>query len=305
MLCCILFGLIVIALCYFAIRYTYFWRINVPCVAPKMPFILGSISREKHLALQFDDFYKSHRTDHPIIGIYIMDTPCCLVVDLNLIQRILTVDFPHFQNRGMYNNKKDDPLSAILGSLEHDNWKLHRPKLTQAFTSAKLKRMFPIITAIGKRLVSTLNELTATNEDITLEIRDFVSRFTTDVIGTVAIGIDCNIFNDLGIQLRKMSKKAMKPYLSYIAKLLTIAHPDIARMLGIRKHAKDVTDFFMNILQQEIQRRERIIGDDDDATPDDFLQSLIDSDLTTQQISAFTFDLLSAGYGDSTATLGI
>ncbi|XP_031639959.1 probable cytochrome P450 6a20, partial [Contarinia nasturtii] len=295
MLCYIVFGSIVIGFCYLTVQFSYWWRKKVPFVGLKFPFIFGSISLDKHLALQFADFYQSNRRDQPIIGFFLMDKPCCLMIDrlMNVTRCILTEDFKYFRNRCMYNNEKDDPLSVILGSLEHDKWKQLRPKLTPAFTSAKMKRIFPIMCAVGDKLVDGLKKKIISTKN-QVEIRDSFSQFATNVIGTVAIGIE------FGTKSQEMAKKAMKPHLSHWKKLLTIAHPNFARLFRIRKHSKEVSDFFMNVFQQEIERRQK---SQTNVPRNDYLQILIESELTTQEISAFAYDLLSAGYGDSTATL--
>lgn len=129
---------IVLSAFYVALPYISFIRKKIPFVPPKFPYIFGSVSSKKHNALQFADFYNEYRTNQPIIGINMMLKAAVLIVDFDLIQRILTTDFKYFKNRGMYYNDKD-PLSTVLGSLDHDQWKSLRKKLTPAFTSAKMK----------------------------------------------------------------------------------------------------------------------------------------------------------------------
>ncbi|XP_055314194.1 probable cytochrome P450 6a20 [Sitodiplosis mosellana] len=297
MILSILFGLLCVFL---ALRYSYWRRHNIPFVPLKFPYIFGNVTKEKHQALQFTDFYKSHRSrahdmNRPIIGVYMFLDPSVLIVDLELMRSILTENFAHFQNRGMFYNDRDDPLSAILGTLNHEKWRPLRTKLTPAFTPSKIKDMFPIMKTVGDELVKGLNEIIAIDNQV--EIRKLFSRFTTDVIGKVAIGIQCNTLNR-STQLREMAKKAMEPYLKFPWNHLTIAHPDLARFLGIRKHSKEVSDFFVNVVEQTIQYRM-----ENDERRNDYMQLLIDSGLSTKEIAALAFDLLSAGYADSTSTL--
>lgn len=293
MILLVLLGIFVGLLCIF-LRYlaTYWERVNIPSVPLKFPYIYGS---EKHQALHFADFYQRYRTDKPIIGVHVFLRPSVLIVDLELIQCILKKDFQYFQDRGMFCNEKVDPLSAILGTLDHEEWKPLRQKLTPAFTPAKIKQMFEKIKTVGDELVRGLSEIIETDNEV--EIRDLFSRFATDVIGRVTIGIECNTLNSSTV-LREMAKKAMQPYLKFPWNSLTIAYPGLSRFLGIRKHPKDVSDFFVNIITQTIQYRE-----ENPEIRNDFMQLLIDAGLTTKQIAALAFDLLSAGYSDSTSTL--
>lgn len=301
----ILFSVFSVVSCvFFIVRYSYwYWRHrNVPSVALKFPYIFGNVSREKHQAIQFTDFYKEHCSmyahdtkNHPIIGIYMFLEPSVLIVDLELIKCVLTDKFSHFQNRGMYYNERDDPLSAILGTLNHEKWKPLRKQLSPAFTRAKIKEMFETMKTVGDELVKGLDEIIINGNQV--EIRKLFSRFTIDVIGKVAIGIQCDTLNKSTL-LGEMAKKAMQPYLNFPWNHLTIAHPDFARFLRIRKHPKEVSDFFVDIIEQTIQYRK-----ENNETRNDYLQLLIDSGLNTNEIAALAFDLLSAGYADSTSTL--
>lgn len=179
-----LFGLFCLCLYWFlALRVSYWYRQNIPFVPLKFPYIFGNISKGIHQALQFADFSKRYRTTDPIVGIYIMFVQAAvLIVDLDLSRSILVENFQHFQDRGMFYNEKDDPLSAIMGTLNHDKWKPIRKKLTTAFTPNKIKKMFPIVKRIGNELVNGLSSRVANENHV--EIRDLFGRFTTDVIGT-------------------------------------------------------------------------------------------------------------------------
>lgn len=284
-----------VLLCLFLVlRYSYWRRHNVPSAPLEFPYIFGNSSSEKHQALHFADFYKRYRTDQPIMGVYMFLRPSVVIVDVDLIQCVLKGNFENFQNRGMFYNEMD-PLSLILGTLDYDEWKPLRQKLTPAFTSAKMKQMFGKIKTVGDELVRGLNEMITTDNEV--EIRDLFSRFATDVIGRVTIGIECNTLNS-PTELREMAKLAMQPYLKYPWNSLTIAYPGFSRLLGLRKHPRVVSDFFVNIIAQTIQYRQENPG-----PRNDYLQLLIDADLTTKQIAALAFDLLSAGYSDATSTL--
>lgn len=297
--CSLLLGLLclvitIIFVIFFAVLLYQYWyqhwywkRKNVPFVPVKFPYLLGNSTRKRHQALEFANFYNDHQKDHPLIGIFMfLISPSVLIVDLELIRSILSRNFDSFQNRGMYYNN-EDVLSVILGTLDHDQWQPLRAKLTPAFTPAKIREMFFLMTTVGDKLVDGLNEILATSNE--LEIRDHFSRFAIDVIGTVAIGIDCNTLNETTTKLREMAKKAMQPYLTFPSNILTIAYPNLARKIGIRKHSKDVSDFFVDIVAQTIRYRQQT-GE----RRNDYMQLLIDLGLSIQEIAALAFDLLSA-----------
>lgn len=95
-----------------------------------------------------------------------------------------------------------------------------------------------------------------------------------------------------------MAQKAMQPHLRFPWNILTNSYPKLARFLRMRKHSKEVSDFFVNVVQQTIQFRA-----ENDENRMDYMQLLIDSGLASNQIAALAFDFLSAGYADSTSTL--
>jgi cytochrome P450 family 6 len=75
-------------------------------------------------------------------------------------------------------------------SLEYQEWRYRRVKFTSLFTSGKMKMMFEIINGIGDRLVKEIAKQIKKSE--CQELKDWSQRFTTDAIGNVAFGIDCN-----------------------------------------------------------------------------------------------------------------
>lgn len=281
---------------YFFMRFTYWIRHGrVAYVPVKFPYIFGNISGEKHLALQLADVYENYKSE-PIVAINILLEPVLVLTDLNLIKSVLTDSFDNFQDRGVFYNDKVDPLSAILGSLNYAKWKPLRGKLAQAFTSAKIKKMLEnTIETFVNELENGLNDHLAFSNYI--EIRDLFSRFATDVILTSTIGIQCNTLKTKS-KLREIVKKAMQPNMKYPWNIVTLVYPRLARLIGIRKHSKEVGDFFMDIVEQTIQYRHGCRE-----TRNDYMQLLIDLGLAKNQIAALAFDLWSAGYADSTSTI--
>lgn len=299
MISLILFGLCFVCLCLFVVlRFTHWSRQNVPFVPLKYPFIYGNITKGKHPALQFADFYESNRIgNYPMIGIYIMFVkPALLIVEPSLIRQVLNSDFKHFQNRGMFSNKKDDVLSAILGTLDYNAWKPIRAKLTRAFTPLKIREKFSIMKNVGEELVQGLNLVLATENE--LEIRGLFGRYAADVIGFIALGLQFECVNNPRTELQEMIQKAMQSHSKFPWNILKNACPKFAQFFRMRKHPKDITDFFVGITEQTIRYRTET-----NERRDDYMQVLIDAGLSTDEIAALTFDFLSAGYADVTSTL--
>lgn len=80
-------------------------------------------------------------------------------------------------------------IENSLLTLEGQDWRDRRVKLSPIFTSGKMKMMFESVDSIGERLIDVLNVKTKTSG--MLEMRELAAQYTSDVIGNVAFGLDC------------------------------------------------------------------------------------------------------------------
>lgn len=155
-----------------------------------------------------DNYYKSFKGKAKVLGLYFFFSPTLMVIDIELIKNVFIRDFTSFHDRGFYYNKEDDPMSANLVkrlsdlfcfcllkcslklTLEGQEWRERRVKLSPIFTSGKMKMMFDTVDAIGDKFVKAIDkEIKITNS---LEMRHMFAKFTTDVISSVAFGLDSN-----------------------------------------------------------------------------------------------------------------
>lgn len=75
-------------------------------------------------------------------------------------------------------------------TLEGQEWRERRSKLSPIFTSGKLKMMFEIVNDIGDKFVRAIDKELAITQVV--EMRQFLAKHATDVISSVAFGIDSN-----------------------------------------------------------------------------------------------------------------
>jgi cytochrome P450 family 6 len=66
-------------------------------------------------------------------------------------------------------------------SLEGQEWRDRRVKLSPIFTSGKMKMMFETVDTIADKLVEVLNAKLVNSES--LDVRLWAAKFTADVIG--------------------------------------------------------------------------------------------------------------------------
>lgn len=263
-----LIGLAVVLACIVTyIRYKFsFWAVrNVPFVEPSFPFgNIKGMGTKEHVSHMLQRFYRQLKGKGPIGGIYFSINPVMLALNLDVVKDILIKDFAVFPDRGVYFNEQDDPLSAHLFSLDGAKWKNLRARLTPTFTSGKMKFMFPTVVRVADNLRKCLLEMindggaTVVVASGIFEIKDIMARFTTDVIGTCAFGIECNSLADPNAQFRRYGRLAFdQSRHSSLVRLLMGSFRTVARALRMKVFNDDVTEFFMKTVRETVEYREQ------------------------------------------------
>lgn len=274
---------------YFYIRrkYSYWQRNKIPFIKPSFPYgNLKLSNKEEHISDKLTAFYDQRKTDVSIVGLYFFLTPVAFATDLNLVRNILIKDFQYFQNRATIYDKKTTPLSANLFNLEYDEWKPLRKKITPTFTSFKMKFMYPTIESVANKLIDGINTAIQTESDI--NITEWSARYSTDVIGNCAFGVDCNCLEDPNAIFREMGKRIFnKPKMSIIQRLMFMPLRNLMKpileSIGINLHHEDVTDFFTNVVKDTVDFREK-----NNIHRNDFMDLLIAMKNSTDEAECIT-----------------
>ncbi|CAD7079540.1 unnamed protein product [Hermetia illucens] len=190
----------------FKFRYQYWAKRDVPYVDPVFPFGLQfkENGKRRHFTDIAGEIYSKFKKTTPFVGTFFFLRPIPLILDLDLVHHILVKDFDNFSDRGIFYNERDDPLSAHLFSMQGQSWKNLRMKLTPTFSSGEIKFMFPTILKVAADFEKALSEMLEI--DNTVEIKDILARFTTDIIGTCAFGIECNTLKNPDAEFRKAGR---------------------------------------------------------------------------------------------------
>ncbi|XP_054739252.1 probable cytochrome P450 6a21 [Anastrepha obliqua] len=291
---------------------TYWQRRGIPCDTPH--WIFGNakgIPAKNSIAEVFTRIYKHHVGSGPFCGFYFFQTPSVFVLTPELTKNILIKDFSNFTDRGLYSNEKDDPLTGHLFLLDGQKWRVMRNKLSPTFTSGQMRFMFPTILKVAEQFVETMNSELERNNVI--EIKDIMARFTTDVIGSCAFGIECNSLKNPDAIFRKMGRRIFteRRHSNLVNGLLQVM-PNLARIFHIRLIPDEITDFFLKIVREAVDYREK-----NNVQRKDFLNILMELNkgklkfdaktdgkgLTVEQMTAQTFVFFVAGFETSSTTL--
>uniref|UniRef100_A0A1I8PTZ9 Cytochrome P450 n=1 Tax=Stomoxys calcitrans TaxID=35570 RepID=A0A1I8PTZ9_STOCA len=302
----------------YLISFFTYWKRRGICQETPLPLVgnFSGIGRSKHfrdINHRLYNYFKSQGV--AIGGVYIFMKRAAMILDLDLIKQILVKDFANFPDRGMFNNPEADPLSAHLVTLEGEEWRSMRHKLTPAFTSAKMKYMFPTVVQVGQRFA----EVMAANlgESGVVELKDLCARFTTDVIGNGVFGIESNCLQNPQEVFRKMGKSVFtdKRHNAAVEQFI-VTNPRIARKLNFKLFKDDLTKYFLDMVRQTMDYRLK-----NNIKRKDFMDLLMElkaeneelakagkgidlsHGLTLEQITAQVFSFLIAGFETSSSTM--
>nr|QBA57467.1 CYP6AB10 [Heortia vitessoides] len=156
------------------------------------------------MAMMASETYRKYPNEK-VVGFYRGTKPELVIRDPEIAKRILVTDFQHFYARGLIPHKTViEPLLKNLFFADGDLWRLVRQRFTPAFSTGKLKAMFPLIT-------KTAEKLQVITEDIVnreyYDVRELMARYTTDFIGECGFGINMDSLNDENSLFRKLGKR--------------------------------------------------------------------------------------------------
>lgn len=246
-----------------------FWsRRGFQQLRPK--FLVGDIGElfrlKKSIAEIYGRLYEISK-EHKLVGLYFFYRPGLMINDPELIQKVLVKDFNHFTDHGLYVDEKHDPLSGHLFSLSGDKWKSLRAKLTPLFSPGKLKMMFPTFLDCAVNLQNYV-EQRAKNPNNSIEIRDLLARYTTDIIASVAFGFNNDSINYPENAFRLIGSKVFKPsFKTGIRALMTFIFPHLNKFIGMKVADQEVEDFMFRVVKETIAYREK-----NDHQRNDFMQ---------------------------------
>ncbi|CAH0549080.1 unnamed protein product [Brassicogethes aeneus] len=300
---------------YFKWSFSYWKRKNVPYLEPSIPFgnLQSPFDKSRvSLGSHISNLYRQAREKgYRHCGVYFFNRALYMPTDPNLLKNVLQRDFNYFVDRGFYYNESKDPLGAHLFAIGGSKWRNLRRKLTPTFTSGKIKAMFKTVIDCGLILEKVMARESANNNPV--DIKEVMGRFTTDIIGCCAFGLDCNTFQDEESPFRLYGKKIAsigENKFEFLMVAISHSFPKLGRALGLRQLSKDVSDFFSKVVKDNIDYRE-----ENNIVRKDFFQILMEmkskndesegdgNSLTFNEIAAQCVIFFLAGFDTSSTTM--
>ncbi|XP_073969697.1 probable cytochrome P450 6a14 [Rhodnius prolixus] len=270
----VLFGLLSVFFSLFlyilrkAYKITKYWEERgLPHVKPLL--FLGNSARTLFLRLHISELHQTicqQFPNEPVIGFYDFSKPVLLVKDVDLIEKILIKDFVHFTDHGFEIDEGRNPLDTSLFTMTGKRWRALRIKMSPIFTSGKLRYMYGPMDDCGNALLSLL-EL----EQNDVEIKEVLGRFSMDVIGSTAFGIDAKNLAQSDNEFRRMGKRQFETdYLQFVKFIMATNFPKLFKALGITFNKPDVIKYFCELIKNTLEYRKK-----NNVHRNDFIQMMI------------------------------
>ncbi|XP_060535269.1 cytochrome P450 6a8-like isoform X2 [Cylas formicarius] len=215
---------------------------------------LGKISSKEYSKYVYREMQNRGVT---LLGIYNFYEPLLVVKDIDLMRRILHTDFEYFSDRGSFCNEKVEPHSGHVANVTGDRWKYLRRLLRVVFSSAQMATIFELVNRCSCKLVTQLQHYSDANKAV--NVQDVLARFTTDVIGNVILGMECDTIGNFNLDILSNGKKMTKrsTWNRIIRDLVPRFPKSLVNALHLRLSNREAVEFFQKLTQENIGRRER------------------------------------------------
>ncbi|CAG9132853.1 unnamed protein product [Plutella xylostella] len=307
-----------LAYLWFQYSFSYWSSKRVRGPAPAFPFgnIRDVITRKSQFFQPYcDNYFKFKHL--PYVGMYSFNRPVLCVNDPDVAKHILIKDFDYFQAHGIFSASEGiDPLAAHLFNSHGDRWKNLRVKMSPAFSSGKLKTMYPLVQKTAEEGMKYLDSLESKGNSI--NISEFYETYTMEIIASVGFGVECNGFKNPNTEFYVRGHEYFEPTSLYwaLARALAFFAPDLSRQLKIRRFSPGMIEFFYGLVKDTVEYRQKHAF-----RRNDFIQTLIelkngqsvDENGNIKPIDGFPFSLddvaantmlyMVAGY-ETSATVG-
>ncbi|XP_076375889.1 cytochrome P450 9e2-like [Megalopta genalis] len=305
----LLLGALVLLVIYFVKKYTFWQRRKIPIPDGYWPF-LGHIwpvyTVTKNMTDHFQDLYKKCNK-HSMFGLYDGFKPVLVVREPHLVKTVMQSSFANFQKNGFEVSPKTDPLLArnpffSVGEV----WQNRRKRLTNAFSTARLKNLFTGVTQVCKKQQTFLEEQLKSKNQYDVELKHFFGRFTAESVSNAGLGIEGysyednpppNSFHSIGLTIFNPN------FWTTLIFNMVFMKSSIAIFLGIPLLDKRVDAFFRRVVHENLDFRRK-----DRSPKHDFFQLMIEQEnsegeMDEERIVANTVTFFFDGFETTRLTL--
>ncbi|KAG8040148.1 hypothetical protein G9C98_000718 [Cotesia typhae] len=299
----ILLTVLAVLLTYFIVRQMTYWSLRkVPHLRPipLMGNMTSFFTRSQSPAEFSRKIYLKH-SEIPYVGLMRFNTPVLLINSPELIKEIFIKNFDNNPDHLSFITEEFDPiLGKNVFSLRGDRWRQVRAALTPSFTATKIKFLFTLMAEVSRNVIKHLED--HPQECELLDAKDLFTRYANDVIATSAFGLSVDSLKDRTNEFYLRGKDAtnLTGASRFFKFMMGMMFPRMMRLLGQSYLSKDTNRFFVELIREEVKRRdlEKIVR------PDmiHLLMQARGDKIETNDIVAQAFIFFLAGF-DTTSTL--
>ncbi|KAJ2951467.1 hypothetical protein O0L34_g13619 [Tuta absoluta] len=235
--------------------YTYWDKKGVKGPEPK--WFYGNFktifTKEDSVTSLSEKIYKEY-SNEKVVGLYQGTQAMLLVRDVDLVKKVLIKEFSSFTDRGV--RITNEEMAKNLFSLDGDDWKILRTKLSPLFSNTRLKQMMPLLNNCVKDYMKYLDKLS--EDKIPREMRELNMKYTLKAITSVGFGIDIDVFTEEQNTFIEMAEALFKPrgLFRRLAVAIDGIIPGIFKTIPITITDKDIRAFFISLVSEIVKERE-------------------------------------------------
>jgi cytochrome P450 family 28 len=299
---------VLIALYFLKENYEYWKKRGVP--GPKPKFIVGNLGQsflmKKSPFEVFTDIYNQY-PDTPIVGVYRSSTPSLIIRDPDFIREITGKSFDHFHENDLRIEKEIDPLIGRNPFfLRGQEWKTVRAQLTPAFTSGKMKLVYPHLEDTSQRISKFIDSQPNATNGQGYEAKELCKRYTLNNVASCAFGLEGKCFEEDNSEFQQIAQQFMTPETWSTVKIFLMSlFPFLTNFISVKFTAKSVEEKVTNIVSQTLRYRER-----NNVVRNDYLHILMqlketskDYDFTDVDVTAHAAGFIADGYESSSVVM--
>ncbi|KAK3797299.1 hypothetical protein RRG08_008674 [Elysia crispata] len=253
-------------------HYSLFYRMGIPG-----PFPYPIVGTFVYMMRQgFRDFqisnYKRYE-GHKVYGIFDGAQPMLVLRDPDMIKDVCIKHFSSFVNRRSF--ALQPPADHMMTMLKDDHWKNVRSIVSPAFSSGKVRRMYPCVARSVTNLVRRLKESSESGELV--ELKDALSRYSMDVITGAGFGVETNSHEDSTVTVADALKEMMN--MSSLVAFISFLCPwlvNVFNFLGLNMYPGKAKDIFVSFVDAAFESRKQEVAGTSPKR-NDFLQMMMEA----------------------------
>ncbi|XP_059167010.1 cytochrome P450 3A16-like isoform X2 [Physella acuta] len=240
-----------------------------------------------------------------VYGWYDFRRPTMIVKDLDVVKEILVKHFSNFVDRPFI-FKANPPFSETLVFLQGERWKHVRSVVSPTFSSSRLKKMSGHVVRNAKVMLENVRQMQESGQEV--ELREFASCFTLDVIASTGFGLEMDTLKNPKNRFATEAKNVFNPNPFLYVFLLLV--PELSKWcskLGLPLLPQKSMEYFAQVVDAAIEGRKK---EGTEGKVNDFLDLMMNAEerteshkeLTRTDVHAQAITFIFASY-DTTATV--